>query len=56
MVRRTLVEANAVLTDITLVSSFARFKVSMAVFSEDRTSFCPFGRLVLVAMVEIKGS
>jgi len=56
MVRRTPAEVNAALTDITLVASFARFKASMAVFSEERISFCPFGRLVLVAMVEIKDS
>jgi len=41
-VRRTLAEVNTVLTGVTFVASFARFKASMAVFSEERTSFCPW--------------
>jgi len=50
-VRRTLAEVNAVLAGVTPVASFARFKASMAVFSEERVSFCPW---VSVAMVKIQ--
>ena len=42
---------NAVLAGVTFVASFARFKASMAVFSEERVSFCPW---VLVAMVKVE--
>jgi hypothetical protein len=35
---RTLAEVNAVLAGVTLVTSFARFKASMAMSSEERTS------------------
>ena len=53
IVRRTLAEVNADLAGITPVDSFARFKASMAVFSEERVSFCP---CVLVAMVRMQDS
>jgi len=50
-VRRTLAEVYAVLAGVTPVASFARFKASMAVFSEESVSFCPW---VSVAMVKIQ--
>ena len=50
--RRTVAEVNAVSTGIILVASFARFKASIAMLSEERESSCPFGRWDLVAMVE----
>jgi len=49
MVRRTLAEVSAALAGATLVAPFARLKVPMAMFSEERASCCPW---VLVAMVE----
>jgi hypothetical protein len=54
IVRRTLAEVNAVLAGATLVASFARFKASMAMVSGERTSFCPGGGWVLVAMVKMQ--
>jgi len=44
---RTPAEVNAALAGATLVAPFARFKVSTAVFSEERSSCCPW---VLAAM------
>ena len=49
--RRTLAEVNAILAGVTPVASLARFKASMAVFSEERVSFRPW---VLVAMVKVQ--
>jgi len=49
MVRRTPAEVNAALAGVTLVAPFARFKVPMAMFSEESASCCPW---VSVAMVE----
>ena len=49
-------EVNAVLTGVTLVVSFARFRASMAMFSEERASICPCSRWVLVAMVKMQDS
>ena len=48
IVRRTLAEVNADLAGITPVDSFARFKASMAVFSEERVSFRPWVSVVMV--------
>jgi len=39
MVRRTPAEVNAALAGVTLVVSFARFKVPIATFSDGRTSW-----------------
>jgi len=43
IVRRIPAEVNAVLAGVTLVVSFARFKASMAMFSEERTPSLPCG-------------
>ena len=54
--RRMLTELKTALAGVTLESSFARFRASMAIFSEERTASRPFGRWDLSAMVEKKGS
>ena len=51
MVRRTPAEVNAALAGATLVVPFARFKVPMAVFSEEKVSRCP---CVSVAMSDVQ--
>ena len=48
IVRRTRAEVNADLAGITPVDSFARLKALMAVFSEERVSFCPWFSVVMV--------
>ena len=53
IVRRTLAEVNAALAGVTLVASFARFKVSMAVSNGGRAPSLPCGRWDLPAMVEV---
>jgi len=49
MVRRASAEVNAALAGATLVAPFTRFKVPMAMFSEESASCCPWAS---VAMVE----
>ena len=49
------VEPNAALAGVMVDASFARLRASMATFSEERVSSCPFGRWDLVAMVEAQG-
>ena len=52
IVRRRLAEAKAILADVTLVASSARFKVPTAMPSEERTSSRPFGCGDVVDIVE----
>ena len=42
MVRRIAAEVNAALACVTLVASFMRFKVPMAMFIEERALSCAF--------------
>jgi hypothetical protein len=49
-VRRTLAEVNAALADATPAAPFARFRVLMAVFNEERTSSRPCGCWDFVVM------
>ena len=44
------------LAGVTLESSLARFRASMAIFGEERTASRPFGRWDLVVIVKTKGS
>ena len=44
MVRRMLTEPKTALAGVMLESSFARFRASIAIFSEERTASRPFGR------------
>jgi len=55
IVRRTLTVPKTALAGVTLETSFARFRASMAIFSEERAPPCPLGRWESVAMVEIPG-
>ena len=56
VVRRALAEPNAALAGVILEVSFARLRAPMAVFNEDRAPSCPFDRLDLSAIVEIRVS
>ena len=49
--RRLLVDSNVALAGDVPVSSFARFRASMATSSEEKAPFHPFGRWDLVVMV-----
>jgi len=51
-VRREPTVIKAALAGVMLETSFARFRTSMATFSEERTPFRPFGRWNSAAMVE----
>ena len=46
----------AALAGVMLEISFARFRVSMATFSEERALSRPFGRWDLASMVRMQGS
>ena len=52
MVRRIATEPKTALAGVMLEISLARFRPSMAMFSEERTPSCPFGCWDLSAMVE----
>ena len=55
IVRRALTVPKAALAGVMLEISFARFRASMATFSEETTPSRPFGRRNLAAMVEAQG-
>ena len=48
--------SNATVADAMLETLSARLRESMAAFSEERASSCPFGRWDSVAMVETQDS
>ena len=56
IVRRMLAVPNAALAGIILETSFARFRASIATFSEEGTPSRPFGRWKLAVMGETQGS
>ena len=43
ILKRIPTEVNAAFACVMLVASFARFKTPMAMFSGERTPYCPFG-------------
>jgi len=55
IVRRTLTVPKTALAGVMLETSFARFKASMAIFSEERTPSRPFGRWEPGAMAGMQG-
>ena len=56
IVRRMATEPKTALAGVMFESSLARFRPSIAIFSEERTPSRPFGRWDLSVMVETQGS
>ena len=56
MVRRMVTVPKTALAGVMLEISFARFRASMAILSEERTASRPFGRWDLVAIVGTRDS
>jgi len=54
IVRRTLTEPKTALAGVIVEISFARFKVWMATFNEERVPSRPFGFCELLAMTQSK--
>ena len=54
--RRMATEPNTALAGAMIEASLARFRPSMAMFSEERTPSLPFGCWDLSAMVKAQGS
>ena len=56
MVRRMVTEPKIAFAGAMLETSFARFSPSIAAFSDERTSFLPYGRWEPSAIVETQSS